>query len=306
VVPSISVIVPSYGRPDRLADCILALSRLDYDPGRFEVIVVEDGSGRLAEAESAIHAHDGRISVTLLDKEHAGPAAARNHGAAHARYEFLAFTDDDCRPEPGWLSALAGPLTNSTDLVVGGSTVNGLESNSYSAASQALVSYLYAYYRRKGEPFLASNNLAVSSDLFRRVGGFDERYPLAAGEDREFCRRYRQAGCALVHAPEAVVRHYHALSAAGFLRQHFNYGRGARHFHQNRGGGERGVSPEPLRFYFDLVAYPLSRPELPRRYRIAALLLLSQIANAAGFLLTRPRTPRGDPGNGPGREPAPS
>ena len=65
-----------------------------------------------------------------------------------------------------------------------------------------MVSYLYAYYRRKGEPFLASNNLAVSSDLFRRVGGFDERYPLAAGEDREFCRRYRQAGCALVHAPD--------------------------------------------------------------------------------------------------------
>jgi GT2 family glycosyltransferase len=284
-VESVSIVVPTYGRPQRLAECIGALARLDYDPARFEVIVVEDGSDRFADSEAAVRSRGEGISVRLLRKMHGGPAAARNHGAAQSKYDLLAFTDDDCRPDPGWLSALVAPLTVSPNRVVGGSTVNALESNPYSAASQVLVSYLSEYYRRIGEPFLASNNLALSRDQYRRIGGFDESYALAAGEDRDFCLRCHRSGCELIQLPDAVVRHYHALSAAGFLRQHFNYGRGARRFHGDRDGRARGrLSPEPLRFYADLVAYPLSRPELRRRYRIATLLLLAQVANAAGFL----------------------
>jgi glycosyltransferase involved in cell wall biosynthesis len=41
---SFSIIIPTFNRPDRLRDCLESLTRLRYDGGRFEVLVVDDGS----------------------------------------------------------------------------------------------------------------------------------------------------------------------------------------------------------------------------------------------------------------------
>ncbi|MFM7142900.1 MAG: glycosyltransferase family A protein, partial [Alphaproteobacteria bacterium] len=49
---------------------------------------------------------DGRLHVRLLRQERSGPAAARNRGVREAHGEFVAFTDDDCRPDPQWLATL--------------------------------------------------------------------------------------------------------------------------------------------------------------------------------------------------------
>src|SRR3990172_7747823 len=87
-----------------------------------------------------------RIDATCVRQRNAGPASARNTGAAQARGEFLAFTDDDCRPAPDWLRGLALRLTQSPDCVIGGRTTNALPDNPYSSASQLLIDYLYSYY----------------------------------------------------------------------------------------------------------------------------------------------------------------
>src|SRR5215470_15202715 len=103
--PFFSIVVPTYRRPAQLAVCLDAITRLDYPADRFEVIVVDDGSG--APPETAVAAVRGRVDVTLLAPPHRGPAAARNAGAAHAKGDVLAFTDDDCAPDASWLRALA-------------------------------------------------------------------------------------------------------------------------------------------------------------------------------------------------------
>ena len=67
---------------------------------------------------------ESNLTLTLLRQANGGPAAARNAGAKRARGEFLAFTDDDCLPEPGWLTGLAEALSGAPDCMVGGAILN--------------------------------------------------------------------------------------------------------------------------------------------------------------------------------------
>ncbi len=290
--PGFSIVVPTYNRPQRLAECAAAFCALQYDRERFEVIVVDDGSPRLDEVREALRPFSGRIDLRLIEQGHAGPAAARNLGAGAARHEHIAFTDDDCRVDPGWLVALAQRFAAHPGALLGGRTVNALTDNACAEASQALVAFLLDYFIAQGAPFFASNNIAVARATFERVGGFDLRFPLAGGEDREFCARYNGSGCGLVYAEDAVVTHYHALTVRRFIRQHYNYGRGAycyRRVHAARGGPEVGF--ERWRFYLDLVRYPLSAAGIEKRGRVTLLMLASQVANATGFFaekLARP------------------
>ena len=281
---SFSIVIPTYARPAALAACLAAIALLDYPRDRYEVIVVDDG---LTPALSAAPApRDPRLR--WLAQPHAGPAAARNRGAAAAEGEFLAFLDDDCRPDPHWLQALAAVLTGTPDRLVGGLTRNVLADNLFSEASQELVAYLYAY--ANGDPvrarFLTSNNLAARRDLFFACGAFDASFAQAGGEDREFCRRWLAGGRGIIYTPAARVDHAHRLGLRGFWRQHCNYGRGAWRFHAvaaRQRGTSVSVRLEPARFYVDLLRYPFGRRPWGQALAVTALLALAQIANAVGF-----------------------
>lgn len=284
VLPSFSIVIPTYARSGPLTACLQSLARLDYPRDRFEVFVVDDGSP--SPPEDVVDSFCDRLEVTLLRQPHAGPAAARNAGAVKASGEFLAFTDDDCAPAPDWLKALAARFVLTPGYGVGGRTVNSLPQSLLSTASQQLVTYIYAYYNAgpDGARFLASNNLALPARQFRKVGGFDITFPLAAGEDREFCDRWLYHGYKMTYAPEAIVYHAHALSLRRFWRQHFNYGRGAFYFHQLRlCRNQKRIKLEPLSFYLNLLRYPFSQSQGWRALLLTALLVMSQVANAAGF-----------------------
>lgn len=279
-----SVIVPTYARPEQLAACLGALARLDYPRDRFEVIVVDDASEMPPEA--VVVSFRDRLNVTLVTQSHAGPAAARNTGAARARGEFLAFTDDDCTPAPDWLQALAGRFAATPDRAVGGQMRNALPENPYSTASQFLLAYLYSYYNSdvSGARFFASMNLAMPADRFRAIGGFDTSFPTAAAEDRELCDRWLHHGYQMTYAPQAIIYHTHRLTLRSFWRQHFHYGRGAFAFHRARARrGSDSIRVEPLSFYLDLLRYPFSH-DGGRAALLAALLGLSQVANVVGFM----------------------
>ncbi len=134
---TISVIIPTLSRPGLLTQCLEALARQTYPRERFEVIVADDGSPE--PVIGVVDAFRHRLDVTYLQLPHAGPGAARNAGAAPARGDLLAFTDDDCEPEPGWLDALAGRFAANSNVGVGGRVVNALPANIYSETSQLLV-----------------------------------------------------------------------------------------------------------------------------------------------------------------------
>lgn len=230
--PIFSIIVPTYRRPEQLRECLHSLTNLDYPGDRFEVIVVDDASP--IPPREVVGEFHGRFPVRLLEQRHGGPAVARNTGARAAQGDWLAFTDDDCLVAPTWLTALHTRLNTMPDALVGGCTVNAYPDNLYSTVSQLLTDGLYAYFESHPQSlrFFTSNNLAMARSRFLEVGGFDETFPLAAGEDREFCARWMRHGYQLASEERAVVRHRHWLTLRSFWRQQFGYGRGAYRFHQ--------------------------------------------------------------------------
>ncbi|PSM50225.1 glycosyl transferase [Chroococcidiopsis sp. CCALA 051] len=282
--PFFSIIIPTYNRPERLANCLQSIAQLNYPPDRFEVIVVDDGSE--IPIEPVVASLRKQLNLTAIAQQNSGPANARNSGATRARGKFLVFTDDDCMPAPEWLKTLEVRFKAAPHCLVGGRTLNALPDNLYSTASQVLIDFLYEYYNadRDRSSFFASNNLALPAERFHSLGGFDTTFPLAAGEDREFCDRWLQHGYQMIYAPEAQVYHAHKLTLYAFWRQHYNYGRGAFCFHQVRArrNMER-IKVEPLSFYFNLLKYPFSQGASQPALAIATLFMLSQIANVSGF-----------------------
>jgi GT2 family glycosyltransferase len=282
--PFFSIIVPTYNRPRQLAACLQSMCNLDYPRDRFQVVVIDDGSERTPD--DIIGHFRGNIDVSLVKQPHRGPAAARNAGAGTAKGHYLAFTGDDCSPSHDWLRALARCFAREPDSALGGSVINGLSGNACSTATHLLISYLYTYYNACSDSarFFTPNNFAVPAHRFSSIGGFDPSFDLGAGEDREFCDRWLRRGYGMVYAADAVVFHTHALTFREFLRLHSNYGRGTHRYRAMlaQRNGEH-IQLEPLRFYLNLVRYPLLEPKENRQYRLAVLLGISQIANAVGY-----------------------
>ena len=290
-LPMYSVVVPTYQRGESLARCLDALGAQTLEHGRFEVIVVDDGS--TVPPREAVARAGASIDVRLIEQANAGPASARNTGARAARGDYVVFTDDDCRPDPDWLRAIDATAVRHPGCAVGGRVVNALGDGLYSTASQLLIEFLYDYFNvdASGGRFFITSNLAVPARSFHDIGGFDVSFPLAAAEDRDLCDRWREAGLEMVYCDDAVVHHAHDLGLRTFCRQHFNYGRGAFHLHCARAKrGERPLRVEPPNFYSRLVGYPFGRASTARALPLSALMALSQGVYVAGYLSERVRS----------------
>ncbi len=106
-LPTVSVVVPSYGRPDHLRTCVTTLLEQDY-PGKMSILVVlrpADGPSR-----AAVEALDApRVSV--VDVREPGFMSALRSGVAAADTDIVAFTDDDAEYPSNWVTRLVQMLT---------------------------------------------------------------------------------------------------------------------------------------------------------------------------------------------------
>ncbi|WP_080239182.1 glycosyltransferase family 2 protein [Spirosoma rigui] len=203
MIPQFSVVISTYQHPALLLKCLDALGRQRLPRNQFEVIVVDDGhSSGTATAVSLFTrqiAQSGRpLEVRYLPQPtQLGFAAARNRGWKAARGQIIAFTDDDCLPQPDWLSAAlvsfergAQVATGQLRLTVPGSTTP-LDPKALCVET--------------GE-FISANCFCRKSAL-ERVGGFEEAYDSAWRQDRDLQFNFIQKGIPISQCPEAVVIH---------------------------------------------------------------------------------------------------
>ena len=168
--------------------------------------------------------------------------------------------------------------------MIGGRTLNALAQNPYAATSQLILDVVYRYFNGVGigeARFLASNNLALSAERFEAIGGFDSSF--MTSEDRELCDRWLRNGRRITYAPEAVVLHAHPLSLRRVWWQHFGYGRGAWRFHRLREQHGHARFRPDWNFYWQLATAPFAQEGRLRSPVIAALMMVTQVANCAGF-----------------------
>ena len=269
-MPDVSVIVPTRDRPAALKGCLRALSRQTLEDA-LEIIVVDDGSR--PGSVTAVASEFPRVRV--IRTEGRNPAAARNAGGRAAAGAVICLTDDDCEPAPDWAARLAATVREGA-AASAGRTVVPPDSSRASVASQIIADFLVERSRGPARhvSFAPTNNLACRSALLAELP-FDESYPLAAGEDRDWCARLVDAGYTLVFEERARV--VHATDGQGaFWRRNYNYGRGSQRFRTaHRAVGRR----EPMGFYAALV-----REGFRRGPAVGALICIAQVATATGRL----------------------
>jgi glycosyltransferase involved in cell wall biosynthesis len=267
--PLISVVVPTRDRPRALGRCLEALSSQTVKE-RLEVVVVDDGS---LDGDAVAEAVSRWPRTRLRRQAPSGPAAARNAGARAARGVFICFTDDDCEPHEDWAERLLEALQSEAD-AVGGRTV-GAPSDPIVRASELVAHAPALVSAREDSPvFTPSNNLACRAEVLAAVP-FDESYPTAAGEDREWCQRLLRSGRVLRYQPSAVLVHHHDLDMRSFLRKQLRYGRGAFRF--------RRLGPEPRSIEQPWFYAGLLRRGFAEGPMAGTLVCIAQLTTAVGF-----------------------
>jgi glycosyltransferase involved in cell wall biosynthesis len=186
MVPRISVVIPTYKRPDLLARCLSALLRQGLEREAYEVIVVDDGrddaTRRVVEAMAA-ERDAPRLRYTVPNGTR-GPAGARNAGWRAARGALIAFTDDDTVPEPDWLAE--GERAVQRRIAVCGRVI-------VPPLSEPPTDHELMTRGLESAEFVTANAF-VWRDAMERVGGFDERFTRAWREDSDLQFRLSRLG----------------------------------------------------------------------------------------------------------------
>jgi glycosyltransferase involved in cell wall biosynthesis len=195
---SVSVVIPTYRRPDLLARCLTAVTAQDFDPADYEVIVADDAADDATRRQVEDIASTARPAVRYVAVSGGhGPAATRNRGWHAARGDVIAFTDDDTIPDPGWLRAGLAVIAAGADAVTGRTVV-------------PLPPVPTDYERNEsglGQSEFITANCFVRRDALKAVGGFDERFTAAWREDSDLHFALIERRARIATAPDAVVVH---------------------------------------------------------------------------------------------------
>lgn len=218
--PRWSVIVPFRNAGATLSSCAQAVLAQDLPSDQVELIFVDNASTDGAAAQLA-----GQPRIRLLSETKPGSYAARNCGMRVARGRFIAFTDSDCIPIPGWLRAFEAAFEDEEVQLCLGSRCY----NSSSRALQLLAAYeqqKLAWVLQHGDSRLVfgfTNNLAVRREVFAAEGPFVE---VLRGADSAFVNRvHRVYGPRAVHLErQALVRHLEIFQLRQYLAKRSIYG----------------------------------------------------------------------------------
>jgi GT2 family glycosyltransferase len=210
-----------------------ALAEQDYDAD-WEVLVVDigstDGSANIARGWS------DRLPLKVIKAgSRPGISFALNQGCRAASGDLVAICDADDVVGQGWLKALvaAAPAAD----IVGGPYEYG-ELNSAVITSWNLPflgpgPWMTLRYR----PFFFLGNVAIWTDVLKRLGGFNEDYGVGAN-DVEFCWRASLASCRLGFVAGALVHYRYRQNLRGLATQAYRYGRSEPHLYRDfRGHG---------------------------------------------------------------------
>jgi GT2 family glycosyltransferase len=198
--PRVSVVVPTYRRPDLLGRCLVALAAQTLPPDDHEILIADDAASDATRRRVEEFASGAAFAVRYLPVQGAhGPAAARNVGWRAARARLVAFTDDDTVPTPGWLEAGVGALERDAEVAaVTGQVVVPLP--------PAPTDYERNESGLETAEFVTANCFC-RRDVLQELGGFDERFTAAWREDSDLHFRLLERGAKLRKVPDAVVVH---------------------------------------------------------------------------------------------------
>jgi glycosyltransferase involved in cell wall biosynthesis len=231
----VTAVVCSRDRPEQLRGCLDALAAQIYEP--FEILVVDN-----APTDERTRDLATEYGVRYAREPTPGLDWARNRGWQQARGDIVAYTDDDARPDPGWLTALVGQFRDPRVTAVAGLVVPAeLETGAQRLFEEVYGGMAKGFRVRRfsnhGRPptyhisrYGAGCNMAFRRSALEALGGFDPALDVGTatcgGGDLDAIQRVLESGATLVYCPDAIVRHLHRRGMSQLRRQLLDNGRG--------------------------------------------------------------------------------
>lgn len=258
-VPLITIAVCSHDRAEELVDCIERLLKQTYP--NFEILIVDNAPSNNQTLELVTQRFWLNPHVRYTLEERKGLAWARNRAILAARGEIIAFTDDDVKADPNWLSALWKDFSSGKEVMC----VTGLVLPDELETPAQILCEEYANFSKgferqvfdnhlaaPGYPYLAGQfgtggNMAFRRSFLLKLGGFDGRLgsgmPSCGGEDLDIFFRTITSGATLVYEPAAIIWHSHWRDYATLVNRLHSYGKGLAAYLINM------VHKDPRRFF---------------------------------------------------------
>jgi GT2 family glycosyltransferase len=228
--PTVSVVVVNYRRAEDTIECVQGLQRLDWAPEQLEIIVVDNASGDRSVEQIRGAAPTATV---IASKENTGFAGGCNRGAAAAKGQYLAFINNDARPDPGWIAAAVAVLERDASVVCVASKVLDWEGDTLDFADAAAAFYGHGFKTRVGDAdddqdaerdvlFAHGAAMVIDAEVFRDAGKFDDRYFMFF-EDVDLGWRLWLLGYRVRYVPASIVFHrqHASMSDVGLWREHY-------------------------------------------------------------------------------------
>lgn len=221
----LSIVIPTYNRKLKLRQCLDSLFAQTYPKDLFEIIVIDDGSSDgtrdMLEGLSKINPN-----LKYFIQQHKGPAAARNLGIKYASAEIIGFTDSDCLLNKDWVrQMLQGHREEKETAAIGGST-EVARGNIMAKVSQFLSDGAMATEIKGRQETIFFPTCNVSFKRPYLLAGFNELFPLPAGEDLDLFWRLFKKGGRFSYRQDIKIFHDCHTDISSFLKQAYMYGRG--------------------------------------------------------------------------------
>lgn len=311
----ISIVVCTRDRPDVLEECLRALLMVQYEP--VEILVVDNAptTDVTRKLVTDLAQQDPRVRYTC--ELSPGLSRARNHGLTVAKFDLVAFTDDDVIVDPLWPAAFAAGF----EADPGAACITGfVASRSLDTRAERYFDSRYAW----GESFLPRRydlvehrdnsglypfsagifgtgaNFAIRRPEIIGLGGFDSLLgagsPSRGGEDLDIFVRVILSGNRLCYLPAALVWHRHRADDTALAEQIYDYGFGLGAYLAKR-IVRREVTPLTLIYGLGRLAFLAGRmrdatkaSQFKRRgLRLAASEVSGIVAGAGRYLRTHGR-----------------
>lgn len=220
----VSVILVNFRGAADTIDAIGHLGALDWPADRLEIVVVENGSGD--DSAERIRAAAPHVSL-VVSPTNDGFAGGCNRGVAASSGEFVAFLNNDARPDADWVSAAVNKFAESKSIGAVASRVLDWDGKLVDYIGSAMTWYGMGYKPETAMPvpktpdvsqdvlFGTGAAMFVRRAVYDALGGFDERYFMFY-EDVDLGWRLNLLGWRFAYEPASLAYHKHHASMNAF------------------------------------------------------------------------------------------
>lgn len=218
--PTVSLIIPLYAHAELTRACLKSI-REQTTHVSYEVILIDDD----ADAETKRLLEGVRGARIIHNEQNLGYLRSMNKGASLARGRWLVLFNNDTEVTRGWLAVMLDCAESAVDVGVvtpkfiypdgslneaGGIIWRDGSGVNYGRGEEPSR---FQYEYRRETDYGSAAALMVKADLWKEVGGFDERYLPMYYEDADLCFEARERGLRVLYEPRAVVIHVEGATA---------------------------------------------------------------------------------------------